>query len=192
MPERAAPTALLLAAGSGSRFGAHKLLAPLADGTPLGVASARHLRQVLARVLVVVRAGDVAARRLFETAGFATTACADAALGMGHSLAHGVDVTADSDGWLIALADMPFIAPDTLARLVEAYRASGAITVPHYRGQDGQPVIFPAAARADLLALRGDRGARAVITAGQWPVVRVAVCDPGVCRDIDHPTDLPV
>ena len=31
---------ILLAAGSARRFGAHKLLQPLADGTPVGVAAA--------------------------------------------------------------------------------------------------------------------------------------------------------
>ncbi|MEK7877302.1 MAG: NTP transferase domain-containing protein, partial [Pseudomonadota bacterium] len=36
-------TAILLAAGSGSRFGGDKLLHPLADGTPMGVQGARNL-----------------------------------------------------------------------------------------------------------------------------------------------------
>ena len=46
---------ILLAAGAAKRFGGGKLLHALADGTPLGVASARHLLAVLPDVLAVVR-----------------------------------------------------------------------------------------------------------------------------------------
>ena len=52
------PVGILLAAGNSSRFGSHKLLHPLPDGTPLGVASARVMRFVLDRVVAVVRTGD--------------------------------------------------------------------------------------------------------------------------------------
>ena len=39
------PTGILLAAGQGTRFGSNKLLQPLADGTPMAVASAVTLQR---------------------------------------------------------------------------------------------------------------------------------------------------
>ena len=50
--------AILLAAGSGSRFGGDKLLHPLADGTPIGVQAARNLLAAAPDVIAVVRPGD--------------------------------------------------------------------------------------------------------------------------------------
>jgi CTP:molybdopterin cytidylyltransferase MocA len=51
---------ILLAAGAAKRFGGGKLLHPLPDGTPLGVAAARNLAMALPGVLAVVRPGDSA------------------------------------------------------------------------------------------------------------------------------------
>jgi len=45
---------ILLAAGFSRRFGANKLLHPLADGIPIALAAARRLRAALPEVLAVV------------------------------------------------------------------------------------------------------------------------------------------
>ena len=57
---------ILLAAGAGVRFGGHKLLQRLPDGTSIGVASLRNLHAALARSLAVVRVGDVELQRLLS------------------------------------------------------------------------------------------------------------------------------
>ena len=57
---------ILLAAGSGSRFGGDKLLQPLASGTALGAAAARNLIAAGLQVVAVVRPGDVALADLLE------------------------------------------------------------------------------------------------------------------------------
>ena len=49
---------VLLAAGSASRFGGEKLLAPLPDGTPIGVAALEHLAAAVDSVVAVVRPHD--------------------------------------------------------------------------------------------------------------------------------------
>src|ERR1022692_5251932 len=49
---------ILLAAGSASRFGGGKLLAPLEDGTPLGVRALINLAPCVDSVVVVVRPDD--------------------------------------------------------------------------------------------------------------------------------------
>ena len=45
---------ILLAAGSGRRFGGDKLLYPLEDGTPIGVRSVLRLRSVVRNTRVVI------------------------------------------------------------------------------------------------------------------------------------------
>ena len=91
---------VLLAAGGASRFGAHKLLQCLPDGTPMAIAAARALSRGVDEVIAVVRADDAPLLALFAGQGIATAPFHDAALGMGASLAYGVNVKREAAGWL--------------------------------------------------------------------------------------------
>src|ERR1700739_924043 len=57
-----------------------------------------------------------------------------------------------------------------------------------YAGIRGIPAIFPRQAIRDLLALRGDKGARALLAQPPWPVICVAL--EGGEGDIERPEDL--
>ncbi|HEY6897284.1 MAG TPA: nucleotidyltransferase family protein [Rhodocyclaceae bacterium] len=181
---------ILLAAGSGSRFGGDKLLHPLADGTPIAVAAARSLATACERTLAVLRPGSAALAALLAAAGCEIVICDEASLGMGHSLATGVRAAPAAAGWLIALADMPFIQPTSHHSVVAALRAGAALAAPSYQGRRGHPVGFAASWYESLIALRGDSGARALLAAAADPITLRAVDDPGVLRDVDRPTDL--
>ncbi len=188
---------ILLAAGRGSRFGGDKLIAPLheaahgvAAGTPIGVAAARNLVAALPESIAVVRRGDDALSALFRLAGIRIVECANADDGMGASLACGVRATADADGWVIALADMPWIAPSTIAKVVQALVAGAGIAAPMHRSRRGHPVGFARRHYAGLAALTGDEGARNVIQRNAAGLTVVDVDDPGVLRDVDRPADL--
>ena len=181
---------ILLAAGSGSRFGSDKLLHPLADGTPLALAAARRLRPVCDRVLVVLRPGSTTLAERLAAEGFEQVVSAASLHGMGHSLAAGVRATADAGGWIIALADMPFIAPASYDCVATALRAGGSIVVPEYRGRRGHPVGFARQWGAQLARLTGDEGARGIVAGSPEAVVRCEVDDPGIVRDVDHMADL--
>jgi molybdenum cofactor cytidylyltransferase len=184
------PVGILLAAGSGTRFGADKLLHPLPDGTPIAVASARTLKAALGRVLAVVRPGVPALERALRDEGLEVTVCERAAEGMGTTLAHAVRAAGDADGWVVALADMPFLRPDTVRRVVAAVAGGARLVAPAHRGRRGHPVGFGAPLRSELEAVRGDAGARAVVAAHQASLELIPVDDPGVLRDIDVPADL--
>jgi len=184
---------VLLAAGAGRRFGpAPKLLSPLPDGTPIAEAAARSLTAAgLDRCLAVVRPGDVALARRLTGAGMEVLACSASARGMGASLAAGVAEAAAADGWVIALGDMPWIAPATVAAVANQVRAGALLAAPAHEGRGGHPVGFGAALGGALRALDGEAGARAVVAAHRDRLVRVPVTDPGVLRDVDEPGDLP-
>jgi molybdenum cofactor cytidylyltransferase len=184
---------ILLAAGSGTRFdpaGAQdKLLQRLPDGELVAVAAARHLLAVLPQVIAVVRPGasELAAR--LAAAGCSVTECPGAQQGMGASLVHALKQAQDADGWIIALADMPFVAPNTITALLRTVVEGAGIAVPVHQGRRGNPVAFSRCHRDALLALGGDEGARRLLR--QYPVREVLVDDPGIHRDIDTPEDLP-
>lgn len=176
---------ILLAAGQGSRFGGGKLLARMKDGTPVGVQSARRLRSALDEVIAVVRPGDDALAALLSAEPIRVERCPNANEGMGASLAHAVLASADADGWVVALADMPLIDPRTIAIVADAVRAGARIAAPSYQGTRGHPVGFAGALGARLAALGGDAGARDILRAESAHVRLVDVDDSGVLADID-------
>ncbi len=196
---------ILLAAGSSSRFGSNKLLHPSpssidvgggihAAGTPIAVASARNLAVALRHFgsspLAVVRPGVPELEAALRAAGCDIVVCEQAGEGMGHSLARAVEVSdTGAGGWLVALADMPFIRPDTMLTIANHVVQGAMVAAPLYQGQRGHPVCFSARLRDQLLSLTGDEGARKVFqphAAGNL----MEVDDPGVLRDIDRPGDL--
>jgi molybdenum cofactor cytidylyltransferase len=179
---------ILLAAGSARRFGGEKLAARLGDATPLGVAALASLVPAVDAVVAVVRPGDAALAGALSARGARISACPEADEGMGASLAWGVRAAPVAAGWVIALADMPWVQPQTVAAVVAALRSGAAIAAPEYRGQRGHPVGFAAVHYPQLAALSGDEGAKRLLAAG--PVSLVATEDPGVLRDVDTPADL--
>jgi molybdenum cofactor cytidylyltransferase len=182
---------ILLAAGQGSRFGSDKLLQPLADGTPLAVAAARRLRPACDRLLVVLRPGSDILAGWLAAEGCETLLCPDAAEGMGRSLAAGVRATPDAAAWLVALADMPFIAEASHRAVAASLRGGASLAAASYQGRRGHPVGFAGHWRAQLAALRGDEGGRSILAAHCHELVLAPLDDPGVLRDIDRPADLP-
>jgi molybdenum cofactor cytidylyltransferase len=187
---RVPPTGILLAAGASRRFGGDKLHATLADGLPIGAAACRAMCAALPRVVAVVRPHDDALASLLAEYGARVVRCARADDGMGASLACGVEASADSPGWVVGLADMPWVAPSTIRAVADAIAAGASLAAPVYRGERGHPVGFSASHRATLLALTGDEGARATLAHAGAALVRIDVGDPGVLRDVDHPRDL--
>ncbi|HZP93579.1 MAG TPA: nucleotidyltransferase family protein [Burkholderiales bacterium] len=183
-------TGILLAAGSGTRFGGGKLLATLPGGMAVGIASYRNLRAALDRVCVVVRSEDGALIDLFEREGASMCLCTDAALGMSRSLITGIRANPDADGWIIALGDMPFVRSETVLRVARALRDGAAIAVPTWHGQRGHPAGFAAGLREELLAVTGDEGARSILRRHAAEIRLIECDDPGVMRDIDTPADL--
>ena len=181
---------ILLAAGESRRFGSRKLLHPLADGTPIGVRSAAKLAGAVDRAIAVVSPDDgELIDRLVRTA-VELCACPQAHEGMGSSLGCGVRAAADADGWVIALADMPFVLPATIAAVTQALRAGAPIVAPVYRGERGHPVGIAREYFAELAALTGDVGAKGILRRDRARIVLLPVDDPGVHRDIDTPKDL--
>ncbi len=183
---------ILLASGSGSRFGSNKLLHPLApDGIPIAVHAARHLIEAIPGSIAVVRSANSHLARLLRAEGLRIAVCRDAVNGMGHTLAAGVRASAGAGGWVVALADMPGILPQTIGRVADALRGGATLVAPRYQGQRGHPVGLARRFKGDLLLLQGDAGARAIVAANQDGISLIDVNDPGVTKDIDTPGDLP-
>lgn len=180
--------AVLLAAGASRRYGSSdKLLAPL-WGTPLVVHAARALRSIApAHLIAVVRSDDVA--RVLT--GFTITTPKEDAPDQADSLRAGVALASScgASRILVALGDMPFVTADLLKDVVAACTDArpGATT-------DGDritpPACFPIIMAAQLMALKGDRGAASLLC--NLPARAVVEAEAALLRDIDSPDMLHV
>lgn len=182
---------VLLAAGSGSRFGGGKLAHPLpGSGVPLVVAAWRRLKAALPQSCAVARAGDSAVIALLRGEGARVIECDDAADGMGRSLSCGVRANPYADAWIIALGDMPALRIETIAAVARSLQQGAAIAIPTRDDQRGHPVGFAARFGVELSDLRGDAGARSVLKAHATDVTEIPVDDPGILADVDTREDL--
>lgn len=196
--------AILLAGGLGTRFDAagrrNKLLAALPgdpEHRPVALASAHALLAVLPRVIAVVRPDSAELENILLQAGCEVVMSHATKRGMGASLAAGVRAAQDEapppglehlDGWLVALADMPYLQPHTIRAVADGLTSPDAIVAPAYQGQRGHPVAFGSAYTSRLAALDGDIGARDLLIDGHITIVDVD--DESIVRDIDTPDDL--
>ncbi|MCP5420363.1 MAG: nucleotidyltransferase family protein [Gammaproteobacteria bacterium] len=181
---------ILLAAGFSRRFGCNKLLQPLADGRPMALAAACHLRDAVSQVLAVINDESSELMPLFRDSGIAVTVCPNAQDGMGASLAWAVRASPQAQAWIIALADMPYVPPDLINQVAQTVRLPWDIAAPFNGDRRGHPVGFGSAYYASLSKLKGDRGANSVIQAHANHIHKLACNDNGIFIDIDTPESL--
>ncbi|MGH8744438.1 MAG: nucleotidyltransferase family protein [Burkholderiales bacterium] len=180
----------MLAAGGARRFGGEKLLAQLPDGIPVVTAAARNLKGGLDHAVAVVRPGKVKISKLLIQEGLQVAMCANARRGMGTSLAFGINHARDADGWIVALADMPRIQPQTIIALARSIAAGASLAAPYFAGQRGHPMAFGKKYLDELLQLDGDEGARKLLMRDTHELVCIDTHDPGILFDIDTPDQL--
>lgn len=169
--------AVLLAAGKSSRMKANKLALPLGRTTIGSAALQNALMSDLDHIFVVTRAEDSLhwiTSPLFEP-GIRTRwtpiTCEDADKGQAHSLRCGVLAALEKKpkGMMILLADQPFLSFHLINDLVGKYQQhSRAGMIPFlaasYQGVSRPPIIFAPVMFPQLLTLKGDEGARKLLS----------------------------
>jgi molybdenum cofactor cytidylyltransferase len=190
--------AVVLAAGSGVRFGGGKLIAPWRNGVLLDGALAAAFAAP-ARTVTVVWGADPAvpdaakafAARAGQTEQLSLVNAPDHAEGMAATLRAGIaSLASDTAGAFVFLGDMPRLPAAVLSKLAAALAAGAPAAAPVFAGRRGHPVLFSAMLFPQLLALTGDEGARAVLQKLGASLATVEAPDEGVLFDIDLPTDM--
>lgn len=182
--------AIVLAAGSSSRFGSCKQLADY-RGQPLVRYAVRAAESVCGSnsLLVVGKDWQAVHAACAPLSGFLV--CNDnPRSGMAGSIVAGVAAVAETaDAVLIMLADQPLVDTHCLQPLVDAWQQhEERIVCTTHAGIPGPPSIFPAACFPELQVLAGDRGARSLLERHADRVVRVPSAAASV--DIDTPQDM--
>lgn len=180
---------VLMASGFGRRFGGNKLLAQT-GGEPLYRRAMETLAPVpFARRVVVSRFEPVLREGLSH--GFAPVWNAAAAEGIAASVRLGTAALEGLDGALFAVCDQPFLTTESILRLLKSFRESPQnIHALSWRGERGNPVLFPAALFSELRALTGDVGGGRVVKRHPERLVLVEAASPRELADVDRPEDL--
>ena len=181
---------LLLAAGSSTRFGSDKLRQALPHGVSIAVQAARQLKAEVPRVLAVVKPGANELAAALEREKCQIVVCENAAEGMGASLACAARAAGQAEGYLVALGDMPFVRRSSIAAVRDALIAGAPLVAPYFRARRGHPVGISGAFFQQLLACKGDEGAKQLLNENAERLIKIPIGDPGVIRDIDTPGDL--
>jgi nicotine blue oxidoreductase len=193
VPEaRGGVSAILLAAGSGSRFGGGKLLAPY-RGRPLIESPLANLaRAPVDETLVVVGDDAERLRPLVEPYGVRVVENPEWEAGQSTSVRAGLLALGPEVGAaVVLLADQPLVGPGAVGRLVAAFEEGAEVAIATYGGERRNPVLFGREVWPLLVReLAGDEGARAVLR--RHPdLVREVPCDGvGDPADVDTPEDL--
>jgi molybdenum cofactor cytidylyltransferase len=181
--------AVVLAAGFARRMGRQKLLLDL-QGKPVVRWTVEAVLPHVGDCVVVTGQDDASVRAAL--AGLAVRFAVNPRPqdGQGSSIAVGVAALPPwTSAVVVVLGDQPRTPADVLPALLAAQRRSGkAIVSPSYRGTRGTPVLFTSEIFAELRALRGDEGARAVVALRPERVETLAL-DVAMPPDVDTPED---
>ncbi|MHA7290247.1 nicotine blue oxidoreductase [Arthrobacter sp. MDT3-24] len=189
-------TAVLLAAGAGTRLGlgpkallrfqGRTLVEVLADVLLDG--GCREVVTVLGADAATVRAAtDLSRHRVIDNPDWAS--------GMGSSFRTGVAAAAPVDHVLIALVDQPGLTIETVARLLASHRP-GRVTAAAYRGADGKlqrghPLLLDSSRRVEAAeTATGDAGARYFLQAHPGLIDLIDCSDLSGGEDLDTPEQL--
>ena len=165
-------SAILLAAGSSSRMKEqNKLLLSLHGKTIFENTFESVLKSRVQEVVVVTGYQRETMENLIRKNNHAvvTVYNPDFQSGMTSSIQQGVQAASpDSDGFMICLADMPFLLPNHYNQIIEAFgqaflKDPQPIVVPSFDGRRGNPVIFSSVYHQDILDHTGMEGCKTLI-----------------------------
>lgn len=185
-------SAILLAAGASRRMGSfNKLLLPFGGQTVVETV-ADHLLLSLAREVIVVTGYEAE-----HVGGFLRKRPLlivhnpDFDKGMTSSIQAGIRAAQPhTQGFLIALGDMPLIRPDEYNHIIAAFaeacqQSTDAIVIPEFEGRRGNPALFSASLREALLTHADPEGCKGVIQKYAKSAFTCTMHSPNVTRDMD-------
>jgi molybdenum cofactor cytidylyltransferase len=175
--------AVVLAAGASRRLGRPKQDIIIAGETLLQRAVRLAREASLSPVVVVTRAGANYGKTLESDGAFILATNHEADEGIASSIRCGITIASNRgvEGAVLLACDQPSLGADHLRALVDD---KNRVTGSAYSGSIGVPAYFPATSFPSLLQLRGDAGARKLLTNAY------AICAEHLTLDVDTEQDL--
>ena len=113
--------------------------------------------------------------------------------GLSSSLKLGLDsISKDIDGVIICLGDMPLIKSQHIDSIIRAFDPTEgrSICVPIHGRKRGNPVLWGKEYFEEILAIKGDAGAKHLLEKYSDQIIEVQIDTEGILIDVDTPERL--
>jgi len=184
-------SSILLAAGQSKRMSGENKLIKSVKGIPLIKCALNNiLKSHVNEIIIVLGYQNETIEKLIDkTSRIKFVFNSNFESGMASSIKKGIKkLSKKTDSFFISLGDMPSINYDTYNQLIKCNKNKKAI-VPMFKGQQGNPVLFPKSFEEKLLSIQGDSGAKKILEINKKEVLYLEINDPGIIRDLDVPND---
>jgi len=184
-------SAIVLAAGEAKRMGELKQLLPMGQSTILEKTIENVVASRVDETIVVL---GYEAERIIPRINRAPVKIVVNPFyqnGMSTSIITGLTaVEANADAVMLVLGDLPFIEAQVINQILDEFRSHNkGILIPTHRGKRGHPIIISLRYKAELLDIKGDMGAREIVSRHSEDVHLVEVGSPRISMDIDTEED---
>ena len=160
-------TAILLAAGLSKRLGRNKLLLPLGGETVVRKTAKAVLASAVTEVILVTGHEEAKVKGAVADLDVHIAHNPRYAEGQSTSMIAGIEAAPeDAEAYLFVLGDQPLLTPgivNGLIALFEESRPDALVTAPVFKGRRGNPTLFAASLKDELLRASGDAGGRSII-----------------------------
>ena len=174
---------IILAAGNSRRFGQNKLLASW-QGRPMYEYTLERYQNFNGQRILVTQYSEIVwenYQRIYN---------AHSERGISYSLQLGLEAAPDAEYYLFSVCDQPRMRYETIEAMLNGFWSSGkGIGCCAYKGEMGNPVIFAASYRQELMELTGDTGGKRVARRHMEDLWLYEVEDPEELIDIDTPAE---
>jgi molybdenum cofactor cytidylyltransferase len=184
-------SAIVLAAGGSSRFGAHKLLADLAGKPVLRRTVGAACSTRFGETIIVAGADYDAVSATLAGLPCKMVHASNWADGISASIRVGIEaLQRERQGLFLFLGDMPLVPIGLCEELAERAKSLGYAARPLFGEVPGHPVAFVNDALPDLMALTGDEGAGSLLRRAGAKLGYLPTTDEGAILDVDTPAEL--
>ncbi len=160
-------TAILLAAGLSKRLGRNKLLLPLGDETVVRKTAKAVLASAVTEVILVTGHEEAMVKQAVAGLNVRLAHNPRYAEGQSTSMIAGIEAAKeDTEAYLFVLGDQPLLTPGIVNEVISLYKRSrpdALVAAPAYGGRRGNPTLFSAELKDELLRTSGDAGGRGII-----------------------------
>jgi molybdenum cofactor cytidylyltransferase len=175
-------------------MGEAKLLLPWGDSTVIQSVIAAWRKSSVRNVIVVVSPSDARLADVCRAAGATAVVPSVPPPEMKDSLRAAIiysqpqfERDTPPDCFLVAPADMPWLAPAIIDQLLAAFAATrDEIVIPTYAGRRGHPIVVPWSLAEDVLALAEDESLKTIV---ERHTIQTLECNATILGDLDTPED---
>jgi molybdenum cofactor cytidylyltransferase len=184
-------SAILLAAGTSSRYGRDNKLLVKYKKKPLLSYSLKALLKSKVKDIVVVLGKDKQKilEEIPQNRKIKVIFNKNYKRGMASSILIGLKkINKSSHGFMVCLSDMPKIKSSTYNKIINYFNKNKKIPcVPCYKNKNGNPVCFPISFKSKIKNIKGDQGAKKILLMNNFNKVNIS--SNSILIDFDKKSD---